>query len=449
MDAIPQRFEALTRADPEQPVADGPGGVWTRAALLERARELAAGLVGLPAGAVVGLACPRGPAFLAGFLAGRIAGVCVLLLDGATPADEQRRHARGLGAHAIWRPALAGADGDALERLDGTAAFPTAACLKLSSGSTAAPKAIVVPTRSLVADVEALSTSMGFGADDRFLAAIPLSHAYGLSVLASPALWFGATLVFPEVGAEFEAAERYGATVLPSVPSWFEAQLARGLALPAGVRLVMTAGAPLSPRTASAWRAAHGRGIHVLYGSSECGGIAYDRTGSAAERGAVGTAVDGVRIELDADGCVVVHSDVVGAGYHPPDAAGDARFAERCFRTEDLAEFRDGELVLRGRRSDWINVKGHKVDPLEIARVLQGLAGVRDVAVLPKVLPDGRGEGIRAVIACPPGALGVREVLAWCSARLAPHKRPRSVVFVERLPRTARGKLDRAALEVL
>ena len=64
------------------------------------------------------------------------------------------------------------------------------------------------------------------------------------------------------------------------------------------VRLVISAGAILPGALAARFREAYGQPMHVFYGSSECGGICYDREGGAAERGTVGTPVDGVRISL-------------------------------------------------------------------------------------------------------------------------------------------------------
>jgi acyl-CoA synthetase (AMP-forming)/AMP-acid ligase II len=293
---------------------------------------------------------------------------------------------------------------------------------------------------------------MGFNGEDRFLVTVPLSHAYGLSMLASPAWLLGATLIFPMIGGEFEAAEEFAATILPSVPFWFEAHLARSADLPPlapSLRLLISAGAPLRSKTALAWEKTHGRAIHVLYGSSECGGICYDRTGTAAERSRVGSPITGVQVDLDESGLISVRSAAVTTGYFPSSPKRRSSIEDGCFRTEDLGEFVDGELALLGRTSEWINVKGRKVNPREIEFILEQMPSVTDVVVLRRELPDGQGEGIRAVIACAPGSIHFPEVLAWCSSRLVSHKIPRSIAFVEQLPRTSRGKLDRAALMIM
>jgi long-chain acyl-CoA synthetase len=97
---------------------------------------------------------------------------------------------------------------------------------------------------------------------------------------------------------------------------------------------------------------------------------------------------------------------------------------------------------------DLVNIKGKKVNPREVEGVLAGLPGVDEAAVLGVAVP-GRGEMLRAVVACRPGGLTAGEVVAWCRERLSAHKVPRSVILVAALPRNARGKLDRAALLAL
>ncbi|HSL82678.1 MAG TPA: hypothetical protein VLF66_07865, partial [Thermoanaerobaculia bacterium] len=140
---------------------------------------------------------------------------------------------------------------------------------------------------------------------------------------------------------------------------------------------------------------------------------------------------------------VIVESAAVGAGYLPPD--GDRLGAGR-FRTGDVAAWRGGELFLAGRTDDLINVRGKKVSPREVEAVVAGLAGVRDVVALGT---DAAEPTLRVVVACGPGALTTGRVLDWCRERLAEHKVPRSVVLVDEIPRTSRGKVDREAVLAL
>ncbi|HEV7785544.1 MAG TPA: hypothetical protein VGQ28_09430, partial [Thermoanaerobaculia bacterium] len=146
------------------------------------------------------------------------------------------------------------------------------------------------------------------------------------------------------------------------------------------------------------------------------------------------------------EGIVTVESPAVSLGYLPEPGE---RLGSGRFRAGDVASWRDGELVLRGRLDDVVNIKGKKVDPREVEGVLAQLAGVDEAAVLGVSCAGRSGELLRAVVACRPGRLTAEDVVAWCRCHLSSHKVPRSVILVDALPRNARGKLDRSALVAL
>lgn len=430
------------------------------------ARLLAAATVA--AGAVIGLRAANAPAFLAALVAVRRSGCAALLLDVTSPAVEQQRIARSMGAFGIldcqgpWPESPDGGFRFTRSELDPAeirAVGRDVAVIKLTSGSTGRPRGILTPGEALLADEAALAETMGLGVGERILAAVPLSHSYGLSSIALPVLLRGATVVVPGRDSPMSpilTAARQGVTFLPSVPAYLAAvtSLAAPPPLPASLRRIVSAGAPLAPSTARRFREIFGRPIHVFYGSSECGGICYDREGVAGELGSVGTPVEGVRVTLEPagvpsaedSGSVTVESAAVADSYFPE---SEPRLADGRFRSLDLGRWRDGRLVLSGRIDDLVNVRGKKVNPREVEEVIGQLQGVEEVAALGVAATDGRGERLRAVVACAPGCLDPATVRAWCRRHLAHYKVPRSLVLVERLPRTERGKLDRAALLAL
>lgn len=459
-DCLVHAFDRLLARAPATPLLLSPSRRASAADVDALARAAAGALGGAVApGTAVGLQSPNGPGFLAALLALRRAGLPALLLDRGTPAAERRRVAAQLGAAGVlvcrcgWAAgsddfrfeAVAGAEAGAA----GTATPPPAgtAVIKLTSGSTGDARGIPTAAAALVADDRGLTASMGLGPGDRFLATVPFSHSYGLSSLVVPALVRGATLVLPDGDGPFAplaAAADAAATVFPTVPAYLSAlvRLAEPPPLPPSLRLVVSAGAPLPAEVSAAFRQRFGRDVHPFYGASEVGGICFDRRGGAAERGTVGTPVEGVEVELEP----VEGTDGERVVVRSPAAALDLPAGR--FVTRDLARWRDGELMLLGRLDDLINVKGKKVNPREVERVLAALPGVEEAAVL-DAAPDGARPRVRAVVACPAGSLDPARVLAHCRAHLAEHKVPRSVVLVERLPRTERGKLDRAALRRL
>ena len=412
-------------------------------------------------GGLIGLAAPNGPAFLAGFLGLRRACQTAVLLDPFAPPEDRRRAVTSVGATAViacanaWPSSVADFRLSRVDSRAGRQSLRGIAAVKLTSGSTAVPRGVAMREEQLLADEAALALTMGFRDDDRLVGALPLSHSYGFTTLALSALVRGLTLVLPSDQGPFAslvAARELGATVFPTVPAYIQGllKMSRPPAWPGGLRLVISAGAVLSDTTAVQFRETYGKPVHVFYGSSECGGICYDREGGAAERGTVGTPVEGVRLSLklldpddDQEGLVAVESAAVGETYLPD---RDSRLGAGRFETSDVGAWQGGELVLRRRIDHVINLRGRKVNPSEIEKILVALDGVDEAVVIGVTSPDGGEETIRAVVACAAGGLNYQHVAAWCRHKLADHKVPRSVIIVDAIPRTTRGKIDRAAL---
>jgi long-chain acyl-CoA synthetase len=412
---------------------------------------------------VVGLAAPNGPAFLAGFMALRRAGKAAFLLDPLAPLEDRRRAVSALGASGVlecadaWPSSVSAFHFTQFAEQRVPRLLPGIAAVKLTSGSTGAPRGVAMTAEALLADEDALTRTMGLREDDRLYAAVPLAHSYGFTTLALTALIRGATLVVPadrDPFASLGAARTLGATVFPTVPAYIQAllKLSAPPPWPASIRRVISAGAILPGATAAEFRRAYGQPVHTFYGSSECGGICYDREGAAAERGTVGTPVDGVRLSLtpldrhSSEGLVVVESPGVGETYLPD---ADSRLGCGRFETSDVGAWQGGELALRRRADRVINVRGRKVDPSEVEMVLSALEGVQEAVVLGIASGDAADDIVCAVIACSSARPKYRDVAAWCRHRLAGHKVPSSVVFVDAIPRTSRGKIDRSALIAL
>jgi len=412
---------------------------------------------------VVALMAPNGAGFVAGLLGLRRRGVAALLIDHRTPPREVTRIVDRLGCGGVLRCPTAWPEGvDAFELETTATGEPRrseAAVIKLSSGSTGMPRGIATGAEALIADDAQLSRSMDIDDTDRLLATVPFSHSYGLSSLVLPLVARGTVLVLPDSATPFDpllAAIDCAATIFPTVPAYVAGLLRIGdpPPIPKSLRRIITAGAPLAAETAARFRERFDRSVHVFYGASECGGICYDREGGGAERGTVGEPVEGVTVrieELDPDspgegGRVVVASPSVASGYFPE---SDDKLSGGRYRTDDLAVWHDGSLALVGRINDIINVKGRKVNPREVEKILAELPTVEEVRVLGIAGPRSDGQRVRAVIACRPGSLAADEVLGWCRGRLSDYKIPRSVVLVERIPRTDRGKVDVAALAQL
>ena len=436
---LAEAFTAACRADPGAPVAWTCHQVHDRAVLAAAAQQwLACG--DWPTGARYAVSVRDPFRLLAAVLAIWLRDGCAVLLDAADPQAPRRDLALRFGAVAI----LTDEPEPACLPLAGAVAAGGYAAIKLTSGSTDLPRGIGVTAAALVADCEQLERTMGIGAGDRVFAAVPMSFSYGVGNLLVPALWHGRALVLPDARhplGVLQALRDGQPTVLPAVPALLRALVQNARELPASLRLVLSAGAVLPRDVAAAVRTRFGRAVHAFYGSTESGGICYDVTGSAAEVGSVGAPVHGVDVSLAADGRVVVRSGAVGDSL---DGSGNP--AGGTFHAPDLGEWRDGSLVLLGRVGEVFDVGGHKVHPREIEQLVAELPGVLEVVVVPWRDADGRASCAALVAADGIDELAVRR---HCASRLPAAKVPRCVCVVRELPRSSRGKLQRAEVERL
>jgi len=155
------------------------------------------------------------------------------------------------------------------------------ALLKLTSGTTAAPRAIRFGSEQLLADCEQICDTMGISDVDLNFGVIPISHSYGFSNLLTPLIARGVPLVVSQdrtPRAVLADIAKTDATVFPGMPLFYQAfcEMKNIPPLPK-LRVCISAGAPLPIATAKKFRDKFALPIHSFYGASECGGICYDR----------------------------------------------------------------------------------------------------------------------------------------------------------------------------
>lgn len=414
--AAPDRAAALDAAT---------GRAFTRSALTAEAERIAvAAPADLRPGEIVAFSARNGFPWLALFLAMQKQRAIALPLDDALPAEQQPHTAAALGGHWLVQ------DGQ-WRRLSATPAAGPFCLVKTTSGTTGQPQALCFTAANMLADGRQICSTMEIGPDDINLGAVPFGHSYGLGNLILPLILQGTALACSEEMLPDAIAgqiERCGVTVFPSAPAIFRA-LAESSVDPArlrSVRRVISAGAPMPAAVAGRFREKFGQPVHNFYGSSETGGICFDRAGAGRS---LGSPLDGVRVELSPEGQVTVRSAaVMGAGVHT---------------LPDLARWNEhGELVLTGRVTPLANIGGKKVAPREIEDVLRGLDGVTDAWVGIGARPGGD-----YLLAAVESSRPREHLLAELRQRLPAWQAPRRFWVTASLPRTARGKLDRAQLE--
>jgi acyl-CoA synthetase (AMP-forming)/AMP-acid ligase II len=174
---------------------------------------------------------------------------------------------------------------------------PQPCLLKLTSGTSGTPRAVRFREEQLLADCRNICVSMDIRPDDGNFGVIPFAHSYGFNNLITPLVYQGTSLIASNdrmPRAIKRDLQQSGATVFPGTPAIFQALAALPGTDPLGrVRTCITAGAALLPETAGLFHSRYALPIHNFYGSSECGGIAYDRNPHpSAPAGFVGSAMD-------------------------------------------------------------------------------------------------------------------------------------------------------------
>ena len=322
--------------------------------------------------------------------------------------------------------------------------------LKLTSGTTAAPRAIRFRSEQLLADCNQICATMGITDVDLNFGLIPISHSYGFSNLLTPLLARGVPMVLSRdrtPRAVLVDLARAKATVFPGMPVLYQAfcEMENIPALPK-LRLCISAGAPLPIVVARKFQEKFKMPIHSFYGASECGGICYDRDGSNGIEGFVGQAMKEVHLEwvgeTTAAGQVRVRSAAVGDGYFPE--ADETKLGPGVFIPDDLLTKTANGFHIVGRVSDVINVAGKKVNPAEVEAHLLRFSGVRQAVVF------GRESALRneEIAACVVADVDVREadLLEFCRSQLSGWEAPKQIFIVDAIPVNERGKINRRDL---
>jgi len=218
----------------------------------------------------------------------------------------------------------------------------------------------------------------------------------------------------------------------------------------ASLRCVLVGGGTLpSPVLARAREA--GLPVAQTYGLTEAASmVTCEEPGAAREAGAVGSTIQGAKVRIDAadgDGVgeILVRGAVVMTEYADQPAATSMALRDGWLRTGDLGRLDDGVLRVAGRRSDVIVTGGENVHPAEVEAVLLAHPDVAEAAAY-GVPDDEWGERIEAKVVFRSEPIAGTVLTAWCATQLARFKVPKAFHAVPTLPRTATGKLERAAL---
>lgn len=337
---------------------------------------------------------------------------------------------------------------------------PAVALVIATSGSEGTPKAVMLTPDNLDAAAHAANARLPLAAGDLWLGCLPLHHIGGLSILYRCAR-AGATLLQHEgfdAAAVWRDLQRHPVTHISLVPAMLARLLdyagsdgSRAPAPPPTLRHALIGGAALSRALFERARAA-GWPLCPTWGMSESAAQAATLADPGADwrEGEVGTLLPGFECRIgDGDGDsgrVHLRGPQVMAGYLNPELRPGDGLLDGWLPTADLGRLdAAGHLSILGRADDMFVSGGVNVHPLEVESCLAACPGVTDIAIT--ALPDPVwGDALVALVVGSAPAEAVRE---WGHRHLTSAQWPRRVLHIERLPRNAMGKIERAALRTL
>jgi malonyl-CoA/methylmalonyl-CoA synthetase len=346
-------------------------------------------------------------------------------------------------------------------RIDVTSA-ETPAAIVYTSGTTGTSKGAVLTHQNFVVNAVNLAFCWQFSVSDRLLLTLPLFHVHGLGNGIHCWLASGCRLRLTERFAHEQAAQwmsEFEPTVFFGVPTMYVRMLdwdaETAAAIGAKMRLFVSGSAPLAAQTLEDFRVRFGHTILERYGMSETLMNLSNPYIGERRPGSVGLPLPGVSVRnLDPDGNPVADGEMgelylrganLFAGYWRRDDATAAAHRDGWFRTGDIAvRSADGYYTLQGRRSDLIISGGFNIYPREIEEFLCEQPGVVEAAVAAS--PDPRRGEVPVAYIVGDGGFDAAALEAACRMHLASFKVPRAFLAVDKLPRTALGKVQKHLL---
>jgi len=369
-----------------------------------------------------------------------------------------------------WYTLDAAGGGSLAEAASGTAPFTgcrdvdaaDTAAIVYTSGTTGRPKGAMITHRNLASNAETLVEAWGFSDRDTLLHVLPLFHVHGLFIACHCVLLSGASMRFL-LDARTDNIIRFlpEATVMMGVPTHYtrllgDHRLDRGLC--GNMRLFVSGSAPLQTRTFEEFERRTGHAILERYGMTETGMNTSNPLDGQRLPGTVGPPLPGVEVRIvKPDGAQAAAGEIgalqvkgpnVFKGYwRKPDKTAEEFTDDGWFITGDLASRdEDGYVRIEGRHKDLIISGGYNVYPKEIELCIDAMPGVAESAVVGLPHADF-GEAVCAVVVRDAGgSVSEAAIIDHVKSELASYKAPKTVHFVDRLPRNTMGKVQKNVL---
>ncbi len=368
-------------------------------------------------------------------------GAVAVPLDPRAPAPDTDRLLAAAGAKLVLRSPAELAQAHETSDVEIGRDFDTddVHCVLHTSGTAGEPAAVELTYGNHLWSAIGAGVRIGIAPTDRWLCCLPLNHIAGLAIVLRCALYRIPIVLEPfEAAATADTIERQGVTIVSLVPTMLTRLLDAGAPLER-LRCALIGGAA-TPRSLIERALNAGAPVAPTYGLTETASqVATMPPAEVRERpGSAGPPILSMEVRIDEDDRICVRGPTVAPG-----VAGE----DGWLVTGDLGRMDDdGYLYVLGRADDVIVTGGKNVSPGEVEEVLVEHPAVADAGVHGREDPEWQQAVVAHVVLAAGGDASEDDLRAFSRERLAPHKVPKSFVFVAKLPRNAQGKLERHKL---
>lgn len=359
----------------------------------------------------------------------------------------------------------------AMEQASGVIAPPAmqpedVAVILYTSGTTGAPKGVMLTHRNLYSNAAAALSLMTDEERSTTIGVLPLAHIYGFTMANVLYMHGGSVVVLPkyELRAVCEAIERHRVRGFSAVPAMIHNMVVDPATAEydlSSLEAVGSGSAPLPVKVLEAFREKFGAEVYEGYGLSEAAPtVSAHRRDEPVKPGSVGRAFPGVEIrivdeegrELSTDevGELIVRGENISPGYFRNEAATREALRDGWLHTGDIARIdADGYLFIVDRKKDLIIRGGFNIYPRDLEEIIVKHPAVAEVAVI-GAPSESMGEEVVAFVVRKPGErIEEHELIQYCQEKLAKYKTPRKIVFTDALPRNGVGKILKKNLREL
>lgn len=336
-----------------------------------------------------------------------------------------------------------------------------------TSGTTGNPKGVTLSHGNLASNIKSILSYLHLTQSDSIVNVLPFYYSYGNSILHTHIAVGGMlvlenNLVYPHLVVERISKE--AVTGFSGVPSTFSLILGR-VKLDkydlTSLRYITQAGGAMPPAIADKLVSALPNAeLFIMYGQTEASArLSYLPSDKIHEkRGSIGIAIPGVTIEIRDEhgnrvkpgqtGEICACGPNIMQGYWQDKEKTSQVIIDNWLHTGDLAHYDDeGYIYIDGRSSEMIKSGGNRISPKEVEEVILEIDGILEVAVV-GVIDEHLGESIRAyVVPIKDAQIDARTIQLHCRNNLAIYKIPKSIEFIDNLPKTSSGKVQRFLLQ--